>query len=74
MKKLILKFNGNPETTLRTVVEFSNGLGLLIEKIEDLKKTKAITHKIVTITGEGISLKKMKDMLVRVPAVTAKEE
>jgi len=73
-KRLILRFNAHPGTTLEKVVQYSNSFGLQILNMENIVKSKAIAHKIVTITGEGADLAKMKEALVRVPAVTVKEK
>ena len=71
-KKLILKFNAHPGTTLKSVVDISNSLGVRILNVEDQRKTKSIAHKIVTVTGEGAD-DKMREALVRLPAVSFKE-
>lgn len=73
MKKLILKFNAHPGTTLEKVVGFSNSLGLQIESIDDVKKSKSISLKVVAVTGDSTELTKFKNILVRLPAVTVKE-
>lgn len=73
MRKLILKFNSNPGTTLEKVVGFSNSLGLQIESIDDVRKSKSILLKVVAITGGSTDLTKFKEILVRLPAVTVKE-
>ncbi len=74
MKRLNLRFNVHPGGTLQKIVEMSNNLGLLIEGIEDVKVSKSISHKVVSVSGDDENLKKMKEMLVRVPTVTIKEE
>ena len=73
MKKLILRFNAHPGSTLEKVVSFSNSLGLQIESIDDVKKSKSISLKVVAVTGGSTDLKKFKEVLVRLPAVTVRE-
>ena len=73
MRKIILKFNSNPDGTLERVVTLANRLSLTIESIEDIVKTKNILHKVVSISGTSENIKQMVEKLDRVPAVTIKK-
>ncbi len=72
-RKLVLKFNAHPGTTLERVVGHSNSLGLFIESIDDVRKTKSISIKVVSVTGENATLRKFEEILARLPAVTIKK-
>jgi hypothetical protein len=73
VKKLVLKFNAHPDSTLRSVVSLANATGANIEGIEDLKKTNRIVIKVVTVRGDAGSLGDFRERLTRMPAVTIKE-